>query len=173
MEAIEKIEENYGGGHYNAPDVRKTTTKIHDLMDEGIMDPRGVADAALAYMSESEVHDMARANDWLYGMGDEDEEGLEEDTQTYSIANDDVELALTRAAQALAKDAVDLAAEVWDEEGDAEGWMRTGAQNRHQYVQIAAQDFLDKEYKRSIIAYLEDKFDDAIKQELQDYNERR
>jgi len=43
-------------------------------MDEGILDARTIADAALSYMSESEVADMARINDLLF-----DEEDLEED----------------------------------------------------------------------------------------------
>lgn len=62
--------------------VRENTIALHQLMDEGVMDPRTVADAALNYMSESEVTDMIRANDWWLG-DDEDEdmevEGLGED----------------------------------------------------------------------------------------------
>ena len=58
--------------------VRKWTVLIQDAMDQGAMDPRGVADAALAYMSEAEVEDMARANDWKEmldpGYYDEDQE---------------------------------------------------------------------------------------------------
>ena len=39
-----------------------------------MLDPRTVADAALTYMSESEVADMARVNEWFYDDEDEDEE---------------------------------------------------------------------------------------------------
>ena len=60
-------------------DVRKYTNKIHEAMDEGIMDPRDVADAALKYLSESDVEDMARINDWLYFFDEEDEDEDEED----------------------------------------------------------------------------------------------
>ena len=67
------IHEAFGDMDYSGErSVRQTTIKIHELMDEGVMDPRTVADAALTYMSEAEVADMARANDWFYD--DEDEE---------------------------------------------------------------------------------------------------
>ena len=80
IESIEKIDENYPnvggvrrGGHYKPSDVRKVTIKLHELMDEGMMDPRTIADGALNYMSEADVADMARAEDWLFGIEDEDE----------------------------------------------------------------------------------------------------
>lgn len=44
--------------------VREWTIRILEAMDDGTMDPRAVADAALSYLSESQVADMARANDW-------------------------------------------------------------------------------------------------------------
>jgi hypothetical protein len=43
--------------------IRKFTNMIIDAMDEGMMDPRDVADMCLAYMSEANVEDMAAAND--------------------------------------------------------------------------------------------------------------
>ena len=52
-------------------DVRVITNKLHEHMDEGILDPRAVADAALAYMSEFDIADMARSNELIR---DEDEE---------------------------------------------------------------------------------------------------
>jgi len=86
MEAIEKIEENYyGGGHYNAPDVRKATNKLHELMDEGLLDPRAVADAALKYMSEDDVADMAHANELIY----DDDDDMEESVETIGEAYDE------------------------------------------------------------------------------------
>lgn len=57
LESIDRINEGR--------DVRYWTNLIDQAMDEGIMDPRAVADAALSYLSEDQVHDMARANDWL------------------------------------------------------------------------------------------------------------
>lgn len=176
MEAIAKIDEDYYDRNL---DVRAATNKIHQQMDEGIIDPRSVAEAALSYMSESEVADMARANDWYGFNGEEDEfdEDVEvigdPDQPTYSIANDDVELFLTRAAQALAQDAVEQAGGVYDEEGPGEGNFATGAQNRHQYIEIAAKKFLDQEYQKSIMKYLATEFDQAVKNAINDYHENR
>ena len=71
-------------------DVRENTISLLQLMDEGVMDPRTVADAALSYMSESEVTDMIRANDW--GFADEDDyEDDEDDDDEYVIPNESVE----------------------------------------------------------------------------------
>ncbi len=59
-------------------DVREYTNRIWEAMDEGIIDPRGVAEAALSYLSEDQVHDMARINDWTYILGDYDDEDDDE-----------------------------------------------------------------------------------------------
>ena len=50
--------------------ARKVTNRLMELMDEGALDPRLVADYCLQYMSEDDVADMA---DGL-GFLDEDEE---------------------------------------------------------------------------------------------------
>lgn len=85
MEAIEKIEENfYGGGHLST-DVRKVTNQLHEMMDEGILDPRTVADAALNYLSESDVADMARTNELIY---DDDDDDMEESVEVVGEAYD-------------------------------------------------------------------------------------
>ena len=47
---------------------RESTVALHELMDEGILDARTVADACLNYMSEAEVDDMASDNSFF---GDE------------------------------------------------------------------------------------------------------
>ena len=47
---------------------RESTVALHELMDEGILDARTVADACLNYMSEGEVDDMASDNSFF---GDE------------------------------------------------------------------------------------------------------
>jgi hypothetical protein len=52
----------YGG--YRS--TRKATMALHDAMDEGMLEPRVVADAALRYMSEADVADMAESEGLLY-----------------------------------------------------------------------------------------------------------
>ena len=52
--------------------VRKATIAILELMDQGALDPRVLAEACLSYMSEADVADMARVNELL--TEDEDEE---------------------------------------------------------------------------------------------------
>jgi len=66
----EGLEEDnfYGGGHLKTAGPREATVSLHQLMDEGVLDARTVADACLNYMSESEVADMADDNSFF---GDE------------------------------------------------------------------------------------------------------
>ena len=59
---------------------REYTGKVIDAMDEGMMDPRGVADAALKYLSEDQVKDMVRANDWSFLFTDEEDEDGHDET---------------------------------------------------------------------------------------------
>ncbi|MHA1290323.1 MAG: hypothetical protein ACTSPB_23315 [Candidatus Thorarchaeota archaeon] len=67
------------------------------------------------------------------------------------LANDRVDGFLERAAQALAQDAIQQSAGVYDEEGPGEGKFATGAQSQDEYVRIAAKRFLDKDYKKAIL----------------------
>ena len=50
--------------------MRTQTTKLLEMMDEGLISTSAVAEMALAYMSEDDVADMMRSNDIL----DEDED---------------------------------------------------------------------------------------------------
>ena len=50
--------------------TREYTTKLLNMMDEGLISAEAVAEMALGYMSEADVADMMQANDIL----DEDEE---------------------------------------------------------------------------------------------------
>ena len=52
--------------------TRKTTTKILDLIDQGVFDKDMVISACLSYMSESDVSDMARLNGF-FDFEEEDE----------------------------------------------------------------------------------------------------
>ena len=45
--------------------ARPATTRLMDMMDEGMIDARAVADMALMWLSESSVAEMMRANDIL------------------------------------------------------------------------------------------------------------
>ena len=53
--------------------MRKQTTKLLEMMDEGLISAEAVAEMALAYMSEDDVADMMRANDILLDEEDEDD----------------------------------------------------------------------------------------------------
>lgn len=50
--------------------MRTQTTKLLEMMDEGLISAQAIAEMALSYMSEDDVADMMRANDIL----DEDED---------------------------------------------------------------------------------------------------
>ena len=54
--------------------VRPATCRLLDMMDNGEIDPRTVADMALSWLSESSVKEMMLANDLV-----EDEEEDDED----------------------------------------------------------------------------------------------
>lgn len=58
---------------------RKSTNFLLEMMDQGALDPKVLAEICLAYMSEAEVADMARSNDLFVEdlFGDEDEDSEE------------------------------------------------------------------------------------------------
>jgi hypothetical protein len=55
--------------------MRTQTNKLIDMMDEGLISARDVADMALSYLSEDEVAEMMRMNDIL----DEEDADVEDD----------------------------------------------------------------------------------------------
>ena len=57
--------------------IRPATTKMLEMMDNGEIDPRAVADMALSWLSESSVHEMMLAND-LVEDEEEDEPDVDE-----------------------------------------------------------------------------------------------
>jgi hypothetical protein len=59
--------------------TREWTCKVLEAMDQGLLDPKVVAEMAMSYMSESEVEDMCRVNDLKEFLGDEEED--EEDPE--------------------------------------------------------------------------------------------
>ena len=57
-------------------ETRRTSCRLLEMADDGIISWKDLAEAALKYMSEDEVDDMAKANEFLpdYEEDDEDEE---------------------------------------------------------------------------------------------------
>lgn len=45
------------------PDVRKTTNKVLEMVDEGLLNPRDVLLMCLKWMSEDDVKEMCKANE--------------------------------------------------------------------------------------------------------------
>ena len=53
--------------------MRPETTRLMEMMDDGLVDARAVADMALMWLSERSVAEMMLANDLLVDDGDEDD----------------------------------------------------------------------------------------------------
>ena len=53
--------------------IRPATTKMLEMMDEGLLDPRAVADMCLSWLSESSVHEMMLANDLVEDEAEDEE----------------------------------------------------------------------------------------------------
>ena len=60
--------------------MREATNKILEMVEDGILDRDTVIMAALKYMSEDEVADMARANEF-FDLEEEEEDDYEDDGQ--------------------------------------------------------------------------------------------
>jgi hypothetical protein len=70
--------------------TREYTTKLLNMMDEGLISAEAVAEMALAYMSEDDVADMMRANDILLDEEDEDEyDGQPDEAQEWESFDPD------------------------------------------------------------------------------------
>lgn len=52
----------------------EATTKVLEMCDEGILSWKDVAEAALRYMSEDAVADMAREYDWISDLEEDEPE---------------------------------------------------------------------------------------------------
>ena len=61
---------------------RPATTRLLDMMDNGEIDVRAVADMALMWLAESDVKEMMLAND-LVETGEEDEDGQPDEAQEW------------------------------------------------------------------------------------------
>jgi hypothetical protein len=62
--------------------TREYTTKLLEMMDEGLISAEAVAEMALAYMSEDDVKDMVRANDLMPWLEDDEEDEPDVDEAT-------------------------------------------------------------------------------------------
>ena len=54
--------------------MRKATNKVIDLAEEGVLSWEAIARAALDYMSEDEVADMAQCNEFIEDEFEDEEE---------------------------------------------------------------------------------------------------
>lgn len=72
--------------------MRKTTNRLLELAEDGVLSYKDLAMAALKYMSEDEVEDMATANEFLpeeFLREDEEEEKEDEEEEEsfpYSVS---------------------------------------------------------------------------------------
>ena len=57
--------------------MRDATNKILEMIDEGLLDARAVAQMCLKYMSEDAVADMANANEIFFDEEDEEDDDYE------------------------------------------------------------------------------------------------
>ena len=68
--------------------MRTQTTKLLEMMDEGLISATAIAEMALSYMSEDDVADMMRANDIL--EDDEDDyDGQPDEAQEWESFDPD------------------------------------------------------------------------------------
>jgi hypothetical protein len=74
---------------FNHRQTRPETNRLIDMLDEGMIDARAVADMALAFMSESEVKQMMQANDIPTTDQSEDEDDEEADEEEWTPENAD------------------------------------------------------------------------------------
>ena len=63
--------------------MRKCTTALLEMIDDGVISAEIVAEMCLAYMSEDDVEDMMRANDLLLDEDDEDYDGQPDEAQEW------------------------------------------------------------------------------------------
>jgi hypothetical protein len=61
--------------------MRDATNKILEMIDEGLLDARAVAQMCLKYMSEDDVADMADANEIFFDDEEAADEDFEEDEE--------------------------------------------------------------------------------------------
>jgi hypothetical protein len=60
--------------------TREATTKLLDMIDEGLLDRDTVIMACVKYMSEDDVADMCHCNEFFLDEDEEEEETEEDET---------------------------------------------------------------------------------------------
>jgi len=65
--------------------TRKITNKILCMIEEGLLDPQAVLEACLKYMSENDVADMARVNEFIFKEDDDEENQSRKNTVKYFL----------------------------------------------------------------------------------------
>jgi hypothetical protein len=76
----------YGFDHRK---VRPETTRLIEMMDEGLLDARAVADMALSWLSEDDVKGMMQANDIPTTDQAEDDDEAAADEEEWTPDNAD------------------------------------------------------------------------------------
>ena len=61
----------------------KYSERIWDALEDGALSYQEVAEAAIYYLSDDDVEDLARSNDWVFIFEDPEEEDEEEDLDGY------------------------------------------------------------------------------------------
>jgi hypothetical protein len=59
------------------------------MMDDGVMDPKAVAEMCLAYMSEADVEDMMRSNDLLLDEDEDEDDGQPTEQEEWASFDED------------------------------------------------------------------------------------
>ena len=63
--------------------MRTQTTRLLEMMDEGLISAQAIAEMALAYMSEDDVADMMRSNDILDEEDEDEDDGQPDEAQEW------------------------------------------------------------------------------------------
>jgi len=63
--------------------TREYTTKLLEMMDEGLISAEAVAEMALAYMSEDDVKDMMLSND-IVDYDEDEDDGQPDEAQEWA-----------------------------------------------------------------------------------------
>ncbi len=69
--------------------MRTQTTRLLEMMDEGLISAQAVAEMALSYMSEDDVADMMRSNDILDEEDEDEADGQPDEAQEWESFDPD------------------------------------------------------------------------------------